>query len=115
MKRLAILAALLLTPSLAHAFTVTWNPAATATSYDVERSSDNGTTFAIIGTVTTCPVAPGRCSFTDPTPPAGRPQYRVASKNAGGRTLTITFVGICTNCPTPIPPPPAVDQLDVTR
>lgn len=120
MRRLMVLvvAMVLAQPAIAPAFQLVWSPVASATGYDVERSIDNGLTWTILPGVPACTGTPVTCTLTDAAPPQGRPQYRVVSKNAGGRTPSMTFGGICTSCPapvTPIAPPLAVDSLDVAR
>jgi hypothetical protein len=115
--------ALLVLVGRAEAFTVEWSPVTGAIGYDVERSVTEAGPWTVIGTVATCAGTPAMCSFVDAAPPAGCPRYRVVATNAGGRSPSGTFVGICTPLPAPVltpppvlpTPPPSVDAVDVKR
>jgi hypothetical protein len=116
--RTLLMVALLALPTTAGAFTIEWFPLTTATGYDVERSVDTAAWTAVGKDV---PCAGAMCSWTDPAPiTAGCARSRVVSKNAGGAQASATFAGECLPEEKPIvtpalPPPPAVDAVEVRR
>jgi hypothetical protein len=109
MLRLVLALSLVLAASLADADTLTfvWDPAAGATSYDIERSTTfnaiTGTgTWTVLQTVpaSACTGTPPECRFTDAAAPATGAYYRIAPRNAAG-VLPLTKKGLwyCGVCP----------------
>lgn len=118
---IVLIVGLLLTfVSLANADTLqlVWDPAAGATSYDVERSVNfnaisGAGTWAVLQNVpsTACTGTPVQCSYTDATAPATGAFYRLVPKNATG-SLPLTKKGMwyCGGCPS-LPSMPAAMGL----
>jgi hypothetical protein len=108
-KRLLIGLCLLALPTLASADTLTfvWDPAAGATSYDIERATTFNAitgvgTWAVLANVpaSACVGTPVECRFTDAAAPATGAYYRIAPRNAAG-VLPLTKKGLwyCGVCP----------------
>lgn len=100
--------------ALAGPLTLEWSPVAGATGYDIEESIDNGATWTIKASVlpTVCTGTPSLCLWSGTTPTAGRPLYRIISKNANGRTAP--QIGIWST-DTSQGPPPAIDGTAGSR
>lgn len=89
MKKIAILLALFLvaSPAFAGSVTLVWDPVAGATGYDIEQSTDNGTTWTVVASpaLGACTSTPVVCRLTLTAPSTGLVLFRFSSKNAVGK------------------------------
>lgn len=105
---LVALAAVLAVPALVAAGTITisWDPAPTAGSYDIEES-ENPQTVAWKLTknvpASACTGTPARCTTTVTYSGAGVVHYRYGARNANG--VLIRFGEGIWHCPSCTPPP----------
>ena len=111
MKRLLLLCALLLlaAPAWAGPQVLSWDQVATATSYGVEQSVDNGATWTAVTPTAgpTCAGTPVRCTATVTAPGTGLVLYRVSASNSVGTTTRFNAgLWVCESC---APPPQAVN------
>jgi|SRR3990167_873042 len=100
---------LLATPAWAGPQVLSWDQVATATSYGVEQSLDNGATWTAVTPTAgpTCAGTPPRCSATVTAPATGLALYRVWAANSVGRTTRFNAgLWVCESC---APPPMAVN------
>ena len=96
-------------PAWAGQNVLSWDQVATATSYGVEQSLDNGATWvgATLTVGPTCAVTPPRCSATVTAPSTGLALYRIWAANSIGRTTRFNAgLWVCESC---APPPTAVN------
>lgn len=106
---LAILLALALWVGWAEAgnIVVEWGPAAGATSYTIDQSTDQGATWAQVAAPTSavCVGTPVRCSAPLVAPSVGLVLFRFSAVNAVGKTTRYSEgVWHCQSCaPPPIP------------
>lgn len=105
-KAFALLSALAAwTNAQAGTETFTWDAVATATSYEVHQSVDNGATWTTVATPTSsiCTGTPSRCSVSVTMPSVGLVLLRVASKNAVGTNVRYgSGVWHCESCKPPV-------------
>lgn len=66
--------------------TLLWDESPGATSYDIEASTDNGVTWAVVASPLASVCANTECNFTLTAPSTGRVLYRFVAKNAIGHT-----------------------------
>lgn len=91
----AVLLVLLVGAAPAHAATITveWNPAAGATSYDIEQSLNDGVTWtsAKVGIVASiaCLGTPLLCTTTLIPPATGLVLFRIVAISNVGRTIRV--------------------------
>jgi hypothetical protein len=92
--------ALALAMTIAHAattITIEWVPTAGATSYDIEQSTDTGTTWAVAKSVKSSAACTAtKCSTTYAPPASGLVLFRMVTWNAQGKT-TRTHAGFWYN------------------
>ena len=92
------------TPAWAGPQVLSWDAASNATSYGVDQSLDNGTTWTT-STLTagpTCGGTPPRCTATVTAPGTGLALYRVWAANNVGKTVRFNAgLWVCESCAPP--------------
>jgi hypothetical protein len=104
---IAVLVAALAAAAHAGSVPLEWDPSPGATGYEVEQSTDNGTTWTRILDLTgaVCTGTPARCAATYAAPSTGLVLLRFVAKNAAGKTVRFgEGVWHCETCKPPAAP-----------
>lgn len=86
-RLVALLVLFVVSGAEAASITIEWVPALGATSYDIEQSVDQGTTWTVAKSISSSVCTTTKCSTTYSPPVVGLVIFRMVSYNAQGKSI----------------------------